>query len=387
MNYLREHIPGRFPRRCLVMTTGRTPQVVTETVYALATRPGQEVFIPSEIHLVTTEEGRRQAELDLLDSGAGRLTALCAELGIDRGAIRFDRSSIRVAIDAAGAPLEDIRSVQDNQASADAIVACVRELTSDAQAAVHVSLAGGRKTMGFYLGYALSLFGRPQDRLSHVLVDPRFENLPDFFFPTKASSILRLRDGKGTVDAMHARVELADIPVVSLRGLLGADLLGDARASYAEIVRRARSHFEHEAKVDLDLNALRLEAGGKPVRMGTAEAIWYGFFIDRAAAGKPGVAWRNSDSRLPARELREFVGRLNLIDRGVDEDVCDTWIRRDGTIDADAADRLRTRVNEQLKRALGPGPAVPYLIAREGRRSRSCYRVNLTMESIKLTKS
>jgi CRISPR-associated protein (TIGR02584 family) len=30
-------------------------------------------------------------------------------------------------------------------------------------------MPGERKTMGFYVGYALSLFGRAQDRLSHVI--------------------------------------------------------------------------------------------------------------------------------------------------------------------------------------------------------------------------
>jgi CRISPR-associated protein (TIGR02584 family) len=59
----------------------------------------------------------------------------------------------------------------------------VRELTADPDCAIHASIAGGRKTMGFYLGYALSLFGRPQDRLSHVLVSSPFESNQNFFYP------------------------------------------------------------------------------------------------------------------------------------------------------------------------------------------------------------
>ena len=50
-------------------------------------------------------------------------------------------------------------------------------------ASLHVSIAGGRKTMGFYVGYALSLFARDQDRLSHVLVPPSLESRQDFFYP------------------------------------------------------------------------------------------------------------------------------------------------------------------------------------------------------------
>lgn len=65
--------------------------------------------------------------------------------------------------------------------AADAIVELVRRCTQDDQTALHVSIAGGRKTMGFFMGYALSLYGRPQDRLSHVLVSAPFESNHDFY--------------------------------------------------------------------------------------------------------------------------------------------------------------------------------------------------------------
>ena len=90
-----------------------------------------------------------------------------------------------------GRLLSDIRNAADNEAIADAITAVVRELTADADCAVHASIAGGRKTMGFYLGYALSLLGRSQDRLSHVLISSPFESNPEFFYPTPSPQIER----------------------------------------------------------------------------------------------------------------------------------------------------------------------------------------------------
>lgn len=81
----------------------------------------------------------------------------------------------------------------------------VRNLTASKQTTLHASLAGGRKTMTFYLGYAMSLFGRKTDVLSHVLVTPEFENQRDFFFPDEA----------------HANaVTLADIPFIRHRATL-----------------------------------------------------------------------------------------------------------------------------------------------------------------------
>lgn len=382
---MNEHSPASmqvdaFSRRHLLMTVGRTPQVVTETIYALAMRSPPEAFVPTELHLVTTEEGRRQAELELLDSGHARLGALCVELGLDRAALRFDRSTIHVVRDAAGRPLEDIRTVADNEAGADAIVGLVRHLTADVDSALHVSLAGGRKTMGFYLGYALSLFGRPQDRLSHVLVDPRFENLADFYYPSTESRILRLHNGL-TVDARDARIELADIPVVSLRGLLGPELLGDGDTSYARIVQRARRDIGTPPRLLVDLRRLSLIAGVVPVRLKTPEFIWYALFAKRAQAGAQGIGWRNLDSRDAVLQLRALADKVGW--HGGERVDPEAWIEGD-SLSISASDRIVSRLNKQLRDALGPGPATPYRIARTGPRAASRYRLGLPTHCIHL---
>jgi len=60
----------------------------------------------------------------------------------------------------------------------------VREKAADPSCCLHCSLAGGRKTMGLYLGFALQLYGRPDDALSHVLVHPpELEMDSAFFYP------------------------------------------------------------------------------------------------------------------------------------------------------------------------------------------------------------
>src|SRR3990172_2018906 len=47
-------VPSSYPRRILLAVTGLSPQVVTETLYALAVEPpaGEERFVPTEVHLV-----------------------------------------------------------------------------------------------------------------------------------------------------------------------------------------------------------------------------------------------------------------------------------------------------------------------------------------------
>ena len=57
-------------RKILLAVTGLSPQIVTETLYALAV--GQDTpWIPDEIHLITSCEGAERARLSLLDPVAG----------------------------------------------------------------------------------------------------------------------------------------------------------------------------------------------------------------------------------------------------------------------------------------------------------------------------
>lgn len=52
--------PAEFSRRILLAVTGLSPQVVTETLYALAVAQGRP-FVPTEVHLVTTAKGAEHA--------------------------------------------------------------------------------------------------------------------------------------------------------------------------------------------------------------------------------------------------------------------------------------------------------------------------------------
>ncbi len=224
--------PETYPRRVLVAVTGLSPQVVTETLYALAVQR-RPPFIPTEVVLVTTRTGAEHAWLMLLSEDQGWFHRFCQDYGLT--GIAFAENSIRILPDSQGNLADDIRTPEDNECAADYLADLVRELTQDPSCALHVSIAGGRKTMGYYLGYALSLYGRLQDRLSHVLISPPFESHPQFFYPTCAQRIIYALDKQQTpLDSSQAKVMLAEIPFVSLRhGLPEALLHGKARFSEA----------------------------------------------------------------------------------------------------------------------------------------------------------
>jgi CRISPR-associated protein (TIGR02584 family) len=199
----------------LVAVVGLTPQVITETVYYL-TQVRQPPVVLSAIHLITTQRGEEQVHTQLLTSSGGHFYGLCREYGLDATAIDVH---IQILTDAAQVPLDDIRTAADNAAVADQIATLVRQLTSAPTTRLFCSLAGGRKTQSALLGFALQLYGRPQDCLLHVLVDAVFENHPEFFYPPRTSRLLRTSDGHW-LDAHTARIDVAEIPYLRLRDKL-----------------------------------------------------------------------------------------------------------------------------------------------------------------------
>jgi CRISPR-associated protein (TIGR02584 family) len=202
-------VKGNIMRQILLSIVGNTPQVVTETLWAIAR---DEHPWPERIHVITTTVGAAKVREKVL--AAGVIARLSAE--VCRRCPAFSEADIWIVPDAQGKEVADARTLADHEALANFIMTRVRDLTADPDSAVHASLAGGRKTMTFYLGYAMSLFGRTQDSLSHVLVSPEFENLPGFFYPTHRSEPLETFD-KRKLNPAEAIVELADIPFIRHR--------------------------------------------------------------------------------------------------------------------------------------------------------------------------
>lgn len=105
---------------------------------------------------------------------------MCEECNLPE--IKFDEKSLNAIVDKEGNKLDDLKTPEENELAADMICQKVREFTQDDNVSLHVSIAGGRKTMGFYAGYALSLYGRLQDQLSHVLVSEKPSSFTDMAF-------------------------------------------------------------------------------------------------------------------------------------------------------------------------------------------------------------
>jgi len=362
-------------RKILLAVTGLSPQVLTETLYALAVL-APDPWIPQEIHLVTTLEGKQRAELALLSEDPGWFHRLLRDYGLPP--IAFDGDHIHLLTDASGQPLEDIRTPADNERAADAITELVRQFTADAENVLHVSIAGGRKTMGYYLGYALSLFGRPRDRLSHVLVSEPFESSWDFFYPTPYSRVIQTRDN-ALADCRDAQVTLADIPFVRLREEVPERLLrGQAR--FSETVT-AIQKAQQPPRLQIDLENRRVIASGEVIGL---EPSCLAFYAMMARGRLKGLHPQRHDSEgLAARYLQEYrrlvgenSGEYERAEKALGCDDLKEWF-----------EQRKSKTNRAIRQALGRRLAQGYEITATGKRPKTRYTLPLPPEAIEFVGS
>ncbi len=240
----------------MIFVIGTTPQIVTETLYCL-TQERTPPIIPDEIHILTTLNGKRKIEEELLNKG--RLKGFCEEFSLPF--IPIESNQIHLIVDDEGKPLEDIREISHNESAGNFMADFIRERTEDPFVRLHCSLAGGRKTMSFYLGSSLQLFGRPWDRLYHVLISPEFESHPEFYYKPKEDRVLVLKDTSGgivkEVHTKDARITLAELPFIRLREKIPLNGKG-----FRELVK--------EGQREIDIASIP-----PPLRVNLAEKVVY----------------------------------------------------------------------------------------------------------------
>lgn len=356
-----------FSRRILLAVTGLTPQIVTETIYALAVAQ-PEPWVPTEVRLVTTSEGAERARLSLLDPKEGQFHALCRDYGLS-GKIAFPEENIQVIRDAGGGPLADIRSPEDNTLAADTLLAQVRSLCADPSCALHVSIAGGRKTMGFFLGYALSLFGRPQDRLSHVLVNEPFEALRDFYFPPAEPRVLHTSDGR-PIHTTDARVLLAEIPFVRLREGMPREALAH-ESPFASMVSTAQLAVDPPA-LRFDLRERKVWCGNQAVELPPALLAWYAWLAACRTAGLGNDGFVRHSDVSPERYLAIYEAVVGRNHPSLDK----ARLATKAGFEPAQFEQKRSKINRELSAALSLA-ATPYKVSSQGQRPYTRYGIGL----------
>ena len=250
---------------------GTSPQVLTETLYALFT---QGKAYPEEIYVITSENAKQKLVKYLIEDQ--QLNKLFSEY--DMPPIEFDERHILLMEDSFGIPIFNGRREEDQIYIADSIMKIVANFTQHEDTRIHASIAGGRKTMSFYMGNAMSLLGREQDMLSHVFISEEFEFCDQFFFPTKKDNYIEIKKDGHTLrlNTRDAEVTLAEIPFVRMRHLIDGNLLTNIdKTSFSKTV--ASINALHQKGITLTMNdkAKILSVNGVDIKLTPKEYSYY----------------------------------------------------------------------------------------------------------------
>lgn len=205
-------------KHILLAVMGTSPQVLTKTLYALHDL-GRS--LPDEVYVITTKNSKKKLIDGLCVQGHWKRMLN----DYDMPEIKFDESHIWLIEDEYGLAINDSKAESEQSIIADFITRKVAKLTSDANCFIHASIACGRKSMAFYLGYAMSLYGLKQDMLSHVFVDDDFEFVSDFYYPTPYDNWIDGKEAGKRINTKLAKVTFAEIPFVRMRNHFTGSLL------------------------------------------------------------------------------------------------------------------------------------------------------------------
>lgn len=279
----------------LITVLGSSPAVITETLYALHRKDR----FPNKMHVFTTSKGKATLETC---SFVEVLSQFCHEY--DRDISLLDNINVHVVKDEQGNELDDIRCDQEQILMADMITGVIRNIVAtdqDNNVVIDASIAGGRKSMSFYMGYIFSMFARDVDYLSHVLVDSQYE-YSDFMYPTKVSKPLHLINGpnKGApkvgsdgtpLDAVnaHAAIELAEIPFIRLNQTLVSSedtFVAGGQLSYSQCIEAYQLSMRPEdIRLTVNVKERTVNVNGWDIELPPEHMALYSLMIKDTISG------------------------------------------------------------------------------------------------------
>ena len=237
--------------------------------------------------------------------------------------------------------------------------------------------------MGYYLGYALSLYGRPQDRLSHVLVSDPYETNRDFYYPTPYEHPIHSKRGDKeiTVDARNAEVDLASIPFVHLRDGL-PERLRTGQAGFTQVVAMANRGLQPPLLI-LRPDTYEAWVDDEAIDLGETEFLVLLWLAERAQRGESATDW---SSRAMAEEFLALVLQVTNPMAGHADRIAKAFADHDyfPLKTAKYFEPHKSRINKTLEHTIGKRPAERYAITRSRDRETAYYFLPLAPEQIEI---
>lgn len=290
------------------MAVGLSPQVVTETLWALAI-DRDPAWTPHQIVVLTTAEGDRLVRTKLIDQRRGQIRALGRVYGRQDLADLALNTRVEVISDRNHSAVDDLNTDDAHLDAANKTLGLVRELTSDPDTEVHASIAGGRKSQGALIALSMSMLGRPADEMSHVMVDDHLVGREDFYFPVLPAIGRGGSDIDGT--GMSPSVRLCLIPFPRLRTKLGVSLRDELR--FSDTVKELQNRLDG---VNLLIDAVKraISLDGTALTLAPSLFAWFAALAwDRLQAG-PGLPRTGLSNRTLERWKSGPLESVKIVD-------------------------------------------------------------------------
>ncbi len=259
-------------KNILLAISGLTPQIVTETIFALYKK--YDIVI-DEIFIVTTKRG-----LEVLKGNdkapntpktpfASQVKKLSRHLQIETP--KFSLNKNVFIANEESLDIYDIKTDEHNILFPNKVAEMLSKLSNLENSSIHASLSGGRKSMSAHLALVFSLFARNQDKLYHVITEEKFEF--QNFFPITHEE--------------EKALTIAEIPFVRLRSL-NAPLLKEFK-SYSDLVEKAQTRLSlitDASTILVDLSSKKITYKEKSVELTPMQISLYFRFCEAKFTGK-----------------------------------------------------------------------------------------------------
>lgn len=279
-------------KQVLIVVLGISPAILTETVWALAIN---EKIVPDEIEIWTTETGKAIFENAVLraDPKTGKIVWNSLKADLTKRKINITDKLIlgddswKIFANTKKQRLEDLLTTEDNLAAADKMLAELRKY-DDPSTQILLSIAGGRKTMGALALQCMSLLGREEDKVYHVLVNSPFDTglNPPFFFPEKKGKKWQSREtrDKTTVTDKEAKINLFSVPYIRVRPLY-EEKLKEKVVSFSKLCERIQEKINRKPVLKMNPKTGETWLDDKEIKLNAVEKIALLILIKKKIVG------------------------------------------------------------------------------------------------------
>lgn len=269
-------------KNILIALSGLSPQVISETVFALYRFHKTPI---DEIVILTTVEGKDKINKNCIidrKTGSKKYHNLKNELNLLSVFHKFripavleNKIIVHIADDE-NIEISDVSTSNQAKAFPELIIRVLRKYSSVENNIIHCSLSGGRKTMSFFMGMALSFFGRSDDKLWHIVASKDLESSGKYFPETRAEI---------------KSLTLSEIPFVNLRPVLTQIInKNDVNVfSFKDLVHHTQKLLKkyNSPRLSLNLRTHYIIFGeNEPVKLSETEVIIYRFIHEKKKLGK-----------------------------------------------------------------------------------------------------